>query len=56
MANGAVSHDPKAREIRHAMLRVTEETQKKTLSQLSGHLALDWVIFALFPVSIQKGK
>lgn len=29
MENGAVSHDPKAREIRHAMLRVTEETQKK---------------------------
>lgn len=56
MANGAVSHDTKAREIRHAMLRVTEETQKKTLSQLSGHVALDWVIFALFPVSIQKGK
>lgn len=49
MENGAVSHDPKAREIRHAMLRVTEETQKKKLSQLSGHLALDWVIFALFP-------
>lgn len=24
-----VSHDTKAREIRHAMLRVTEETQKK---------------------------